>query len=569
MRRSIAFVAFMLTAALVQAVPAQQNAVVTVVVNAPGLPATTLDNGIALPLAEALMAAPGIKMVEAESSDGACTLITSFVTKTETATASARVADALRSVQAKLIPQAGPPQITSGDPRELATYWLSLQSATLPLGELSAVARRVVQEPLAMTRGVGRIRIVGAAEPEPTLWLDSTKMAATGIMPRDLAQAIEQQAGSAGPIEIDQIVISTAGGAPVRVGDVGRLELTSASQYGRASVNGQTAILIALTPTVAGLPPEELRRAVAAIAPRLPKDVQLTIVVDLSKRPKSPRTFLIDMALPSGASPQEIDRAMVRAVAALRQMPSQPLVLAFPKDAGSAPLRLLVQPPPGAAEAHDLSRALAADFPEASARIAELTPSDRNGRGPIPFPIRIALISPDPAATAAWAQATATKLATADSVSAVGIEPEGAAVGQPQLSIEIDQKRAAALGIDERDVADAVAQAKGQPMRVKAPGGTTLTLRRPERGPETLATIRLRSKSAPWIPLATIATARQSAEPSVIYRLGRSRGLLLTAARVRGISMAEALRHCAEVAGVARREMQLPEDYRVVMLDER
>jgi multidrug efflux pump subunit AcrB len=567
MRQSIAVAAFMLTAALVQAAVAQPNGVVTVVVNAPGTHATTLDNGVALPLTEALLAVPGIKTVEAQSSDGACMLIASFAAATDQTTASARVADALRAAQAKLISRTGPPQITNGDPRELATYCLSLQSDTLPLGELSGLARRVVQEPLAMTRGVGRVGIIGAVEPEPTLWLDAAKMTAAGITPRELAQAVEKQADRALAADIGQIVIATANGAPLRVSDVARLDLAASSQLGRSSMDGRPAILIALTPTVAGLPAEELRRVVAAIAARLPNGVQLTIAIDLSKRPEFPRTLLIDLSLLSGASPQQVDHTLDRAVAVLRRTPPQPLVLAFPKDAVTSSPRLLVQPPPGAAtEPPALSRALAADLPDASPRIVELTPSDRNGRAPIPFPIRIALTGPDPAANAAWARATAATLASVDSVTAVGIEPAGATVDEPQLSIEIDQNRTASLGIDQRDVADAITQAKGQPTRVKAPGGTTLALRRSERGAEALATVHLRSKSAQWVPLASIAAARQSVEPSVVYRLNRSRGLLLTAAKARGIQISKAISQCVDAANMAHRASGLPDDYRVVVL---
>jgi multidrug efflux pump subunit AcrB len=550
-------------------VPAAEKAVVTVTVTAPGASAIALDTGVALPLAEAMSGIPGLAIVEAESSERTCTLIARFAPGISAAVAASLTADAVRATAPKLMRDADPPQIRMGDPRELPKYWLSLQGDTLALGDLSELARRAVAEPLAITPGVGQIQLLGAAEPQPTLWLDSAKMAATAVTPRDVAQAIEKQQADTVSAEIGQIVVATRNGAVLRVSDVGRFEL-AASRHGHASVDGQPAVLLAVTPTPAGLRPEELRRAVGAVAERLPAGVKLNVAAELSKGPQAPRWFLVELALPAGASPQAAARAMEHGVAILRKLPALPQVLAFSGENNDLTARLLLQEPAAAGAtggAVEIRRALAAELPEASPRVAELLFGDGDRAGPVAFPIRIALIGPDPAATAEWAKATATRLATADFVNDPAIEPAGAAIGEPRVSIEIDRDRAAALGIDEHDLADAVAEARGQPIQAHVAGKVLALHRSDDRGPEALQAIRLRTKSGEWASLATVATARQSLEPRVLYRLGRARGLLLTAAvPAPATTASKATAQCLDATAAVRRELKLSDDYKAVAL---
>src|SRR5207248_1653026 len=72
---------------------------------------------------------------------------------------------------------------------------------------------------------------------------------------------------------------------------------------------------------------------------------------------------------------------------------------------------------------------------------------------PLAFPVRVALAGADPAPLRAWADAIAARLGQGGSgVTELRIEPSAADV--PRLEFEIDRERAAALGIDERDLAD-------------------------------------------------------------------------------------------------------------------
>jgi hydrophobe/amphiphile efflux-1 (HAE1) family protein len=176
---------------------------------------------------------------------------------------------------------------------------------------LSNFATINVQDELARVEGVGNATQFGALDYSMRVWLEPERMAALGITPQDVQQAIEQQniqaaLGSIGsaPIDKDQVtqftivtegqliqpeefgrivVRTSSDGGIVRINDIGRVELGSQSYSAVTKYDGKQAAAIAIyqSPGANALAVASgVRAELERLKSRFPDGVDATVMYD-------------------------------------------------------------------------------------------------------------------------------------------------------------------------------------------------------------------------------------------------------------------------------------------------
>jgi hydrophobe/amphiphile efflux-1 (HAE1) family protein len=176
---------------------------------------------------------------------------------------------------------------------------------------LSNFATINVQDELARVDGVGEATQFGAEDYSMRIWLDPPKMAALGITPQDVINAIQQQnieaaLGAVGgppipdeqafqytivtkgqlvePDEFGQIVVRTNDeGGVVRVADIARVELGSASYTSDSRFNGKPTAAVAIyqAPGANALDvAERVRAELKRLEQRFPDGVSAQVMYD-------------------------------------------------------------------------------------------------------------------------------------------------------------------------------------------------------------------------------------------------------------------------------------------------
>ncbi|MGD9299240.1 MAG: multidrug efflux RND transporter permease subunit [Thiohalocapsa sp.] len=179
---------------------------------------------------------------------------------------------------------------------------------------LSNFATINVQDELARIDGVGEATQFGPENYSMRIWLDADKMAALGIAPQDVVNAIQQQniqaaLGQVGgppipddqafqytivakgqlqePDEFAQIVVRTGeDGGIVRVSDIARVELGAESYSSTSRFNGQPTAAIAIyqAPGANALDvAERVRAELARLEQRFPDGVAAKVMYDSTK----------------------------------------------------------------------------------------------------------------------------------------------------------------------------------------------------------------------------------------------------------------------------------------------
>lgn len=264
----------------------------------------TVENTVTVPLEEAIKGVEGIRTITSTSSLGASAIQIEFVTDRDMDIAANEVTNALQTVAGNLPDEAERPRVRKARSGSLAIIWLAVQSGDYSPPELTDIADRLVKTPLQVLPGVGDIIVGGQREYAMRIWLDPEKMAARGVDPSDVRQAImannlQLPAGRVegdarqltvladaqmlDPRDYEKIIVRNVDGALVRLGHIGSAELGASNYSTITRFNGEPTIGVGIvrqsranelevSDAVHGLLPE-LREAV-------PEGVTIKVAVD-------------------------------------------------------------------------------------------------------------------------------------------------------------------------------------------------------------------------------------------------------------------------------------------------
>lgn len=155
-----------------------------------GANADVIEAQITEPLEESINGIAGIRTLTSTSADGRSSISVEFNLGVDMEAAANDVRDRVSRALKNLPLDADPPVVSKADADSDPIIMLSVQSNTRNLLDLSDIARYVIKERLQTIAGVSEIAIYGEKKYAMKINLDPAKLAAYGLSPLDLKNAL-------------------------------------------------------------------------------------------------------------------------------------------------------------------------------------------------------------------------------------------------------------------------------------------------------------------------------------------------------------------------------------------
>lgn len=173
--------------------PSVDNPIISVTCSYPGANADVIENQITEPLEQNINGIPGIRSLSSVSSQGQSRITVEFELSVDLETAANDVRDKVSRAQRFLPRDCDPPTVSKADADAQPILMIALQSEERSLLELSEIADLTVKEQLQTISNVSGVSIWGEKRYSMRLWLDPVKMAAYGISPIDVKNAVDRE----------------------------------------------------------------------------------------------------------------------------------------------------------------------------------------------------------------------------------------------------------------------------------------------------------------------------------------------------------------------------------------
>ena len=285
--------------------PAIDPPIVSVSVTYPGASASVVETRITQVLEDALSGIEGVETIESRSVNGRSSISIEFTLSRDIEAAANDVRDAISRVVDRMPDEADAPEIAKVESDSDPIIWLNMSSTAMDTLQLSDYAERYIVDRLASLEGVAQVRIGGQQRYAMRVWLDRDAMAARGITVGDIegvmrAENVELPAGRIEsetrdftlrvargyqkPEDFAQMPVKKgADGYVVRLGDVARVELTTAERRAYYRSNGENNIGLGIvkTSTANSLDVARAARdAIEDIRPSLPAGTDMFVAFD-------------------------------------------------------------------------------------------------------------------------------------------------------------------------------------------------------------------------------------------------------------------------------------------------
>ena len=291
--------------------PKIDEPVVTVDTTYRGASADIVESQITKPLEDSLAGIEGVDVITSISRQENSQISVRFKLERNPDSAAADVRDRVSRVRNKLPTAIDEPVIAKVEADANPIIWIAFSSdAHSPL-EVTDFASRIVKPRLQTLPGAADVRVFGERKFAMRVYINPERLAAHALTTQDVEDAIRNQnvevpAGRiesstrefsvvaqtdlVRPEQFEQIIVKQASDAkglsyPVRIRDLGRVEVAAASERSTVRFNGEPAVALGVIKQ-ATANPLELSKALRAELPKitneLPKGMQARIAYDSS-----------------------------------------------------------------------------------------------------------------------------------------------------------------------------------------------------------------------------------------------------------------------------------------------
>ena len=260
---------------------------------------------ITTPLERVIASADGIDYMESTSAQGLSTITVHLKLNYDTNAALTQIQAKVQQVKNDLPPESQVPVIDleTAD-TEFAAMYIGFSSKDLDENQITDYLTRVVQPKLSAVSGVQRADILGNRTFAMRLWLKPEQMAARGVSPSDVRDALSKNnylsaLGSTKgsmvsvnlvantdlrtPDDFKQMVVKQENGVVVRMGEIADIQLGAENYDQDVRFNGETATFMGIwvLPTANSLQViKDVRKTLPAIQAELPTGMNLGIPYD-------------------------------------------------------------------------------------------------------------------------------------------------------------------------------------------------------------------------------------------------------------------------------------------------
>src|SRR5438034_311584 len=285
--------------------PRADPATVNINMRLPGASPEEMTTQVVLPLEEALSTISGLDELTAQSTEGLSRITAKFVLERDIESAAQDVREKVAGAQRSLPPNILPPVVQKADPDADPVISVVVASER-SLRETTEIADKEIKRLLETVDGVGDVSLTGARERQIRVYADADKLNAYGLTITQFEAAIQNEnvetpggrivrgeselgvrtLGRLSAVEqFSNIIVANAGGSPVRVSDLGRVEDSFAEPSSWNTLGGRQAVTLDVrrqsgTNTVQII--AAVKDKLAQIQTTLPPGVELRIIRDQS-----------------------------------------------------------------------------------------------------------------------------------------------------------------------------------------------------------------------------------------------------------------------------------------------
>ena len=285
--------------------PRSDIAVIRVTTAYIGANADLVRGFITTPLERVIASADGIDYMESSSAQSLSTITVHLALNYDTNAALTQIQAKVAQVRNDLPPEAEAPKIEleTAD-QQFAAIYLGFSSKDLDPNQITDYLTRVVQPKLSAISGVQRADILGARTFAMRIWLKPDRMAARGISPSTVREALARNnylsalgrtKGSMvsvnliantdlrTPEEFQQLVVKEENGAVVRLGEIADVVLGAENYEEDVRFNGEAATFMGVwvLPTANALDVVgKVRAAIPEIQAQLPAGMNVGVPYD-------------------------------------------------------------------------------------------------------------------------------------------------------------------------------------------------------------------------------------------------------------------------------------------------
>jgi Cu(I)/Ag(I) efflux system membrane protein CusA/SilA len=288
------------------AIPDLSDVQVIVYTEYPGQAPQVVEDQVTYPLTTAMLTVPKSKVVRGFSFFGASFVYVIFEDGTDPYWARSRVLEYLNAAAQRL-----PAGVTPGlGPDATGVGWVyqyALIAKDMTLAELRSVQDWVVRFAASKAEGVAEVASVGGFVKQYNIVVDPLRLRAQGVSLSTVRNAVRASNSDVGgrtlelsefeymvrgrgyiksPADIENIVLKTDGGVPLRLKDVARVEIGPDERRGITELNGEGEVASGIVLQRFGANAltviDNVKKRLVDIAPSLPKGVEIVPVYDRS-----------------------------------------------------------------------------------------------------------------------------------------------------------------------------------------------------------------------------------------------------------------------------------------------
>ncbi len=285
--------------------PRSDIAVVKVTTTYIGANADLVRGFITTPLERVIASADGIDYMESSSAQGLSTITVHLKLNYDTNAALTQIQAKVAQVRNDLPPEAEAPviELETAD-TQFAAMYLGFSSADLDQNQITDYLTRVVQPKLSAISGVQRAEILGDRTFAMRIWLKPDKMAALGISPSAVQDALARNNALSAlgrtkgsmvsvnlvantdlrtPEEFRQLIVKEENGTVVRLGEIADIALGAENYESDVRFNGEQATFMGVwvLPTANSLEViKHVREALPQLQSQLPVGMKLGVPYD-------------------------------------------------------------------------------------------------------------------------------------------------------------------------------------------------------------------------------------------------------------------------------------------------
>ena len=287
--------------------PKITNTTITVTTVYPGANADLIKGFITTPIQQAVASAEGIDTMTSSSQQNVSLVTLNLRLDADPDRAIADVLSKIQQIKTVLPRESQDPVVIKQTGEATALMYMSFNSKDLTGSQITDYLTRVVQPRLQTINGVANAQILGGQVFAMRVWLNPDKMAALGVTPLDVRNALSNNnfTTAAGQVKGDfvqssinaetsldnaaafgKLVVTTRGDALVRLDDVASIELGAESADSSSVFDGLKAVFIGIfaTPTSNPLTViSDVRKAFPDIQRQLPAGLEAAIAYDATK----------------------------------------------------------------------------------------------------------------------------------------------------------------------------------------------------------------------------------------------------------------------------------------------